>query len=189
MENCSLCRANHGRQGPTGPCPLPSLPVVCSKDQFSQKDALTSGPRLSGLGTHKAFTTTSFKPFMTRSKSLLKLCIGQLFSFRWLHCGSKLQNNRNQRCIFITFVFWHNYHHQFRRGTCCGSCLLPGSHFPFVHSHRAGTTLQLWAPGAAGERHAADTPHAPSQSLWRHFWPFQPCLVSVSPVKPRAALC
>lgn len=99
------------------------------------------------------------------------------------------QNNRNQRGVFIIFVFWHNYHQQFRQGTCCGNCLLPGSHFPFVHSHWAGTILQPWAPGTAGECHAADTPHTPSQSLWRHFWPFQPCSVSVSPVKLRAVLC
>lgn len=105
----------------------------------------------------------------------------------WLYCWNQLQNNRNQRFLYITFIFWHNYHHRFRQGTCCGNCLFPGSHFPFVHSHRVGTDLWLQAPGAAGEHRDADTPHTPSWNLWRCFWPFQPWLVSVCPVKLRAA--
>lgn len=103
MENCSFCCANHGRQGLADPCSLPSLRVVCSKDQFSQEDALTSGPHLSGLRTHGAFTT-SFKPFTTRSKSLLKQCIYELFSFTG--CIARINSKTTEiKEVFLLFLF------------------------------------------------------------------------------------
>lgn len=48
----------------------------------------------------------------------------------------------------VQFLFWHNYHLRFRQGTRCGNGLLPGSHFPFVHSHPVGTAHLPWITGA-----------------------------------------
>lgn len=63
--------------------------------------------------------------------------------------------------FLLFFVFWHNYHCQFRQRTRCGNCLLPGSHFPFVHSHWAGTTLYPGLQGLQGNAMLLTLPTLP----------------------------